>query len=117
MLRGGETISLRKLPRRRKAAGAPKKSAAKPPDAELLDDNDAVLFEALRKLRLTLAKEQNVPSYVIFHNAALIDMAKKKPVDAEAMAMISGVGQVKLDRYGDAFLEVIKDFQGSVEVH
>ncbi len=117
VLRGGETISLRKLPRRRKAAGAPKKSAAKPPDAELLDDNDAVLFEALRKLRLTLAKEQNVPSYVIFHNAALIDMAKKKPVDAEAMAMISGVGQVKLDRYGDAFLEVIKDFQGSVEVH
>lgn len=112
VLSGKEAISLRKLPRKAGVTSAPKKPATHSSSAsESLDDNETRLFEVLRKLRHTLAREQNVPSYVIFHNAALIDMAKTKPADAEAMSAISGIGQVKLERYGAVFLEAIKDFQ------
>ncbi len=51
-----------------------------------------------------------MPSYVIFHNTTLLDMVKKKPTDAAAMSMISGVGEVKMERYGAEFLEVIGAF-------
>jgi len=71
---------------------------------------DEPLFEALRELRLELAEEQGVPPYVIFHDTALIDMARKRPDSADAMRYISGVGDQKLSRYGKAFLRVIEQF-------
>ena len=108
VLSGGKTISLRKLPP--KTAPSKTKKPADQPDrsTQPLADHEARLFEALRELRLKLAREQSVPPYVIFHNATLVDMAKKKPADAAAMAAVSGVGQVKLERYGADFLQVIK---------
>ncbi|TNF99902.1 MAG: DNA helicase RecQ [Gammaproteobacteria bacterium] len=71
---------------------------------------DKPLFEALRKLRLELAEEQDVPPYVIFHDTALIEMARKRPDNADTMRYISGVGEQKLRRYGKAFLQVIEQF-------
>ncbi|WP_019516713.1 DNA helicase RecQ [Sphingomonas sp. Mn802worker] len=71
--------------------------------------SDDPLFEALRARRRDLAKEQGVPPYVIFHDSVLREMAEARPRDAWALGRITGVGQRKLDAYGDAFLEVIRE--------
>ena len=73
---------------------------------------DEGLFQALRALRKQLADEQQVPPFVIFGDATLVEMAALRPVDAEGLARISGVGKHKLGRYGAAFLEVITGFAG-----
>ncbi len=65
------------------------------------------LFEKLRAKRLELAKAQNLPPYVIFHDTTLVEMAKIKPKDLEELANISGVGSMKLEKYGEVFLGVI----------
>ena len=65
------------------------------------------LFEALRARRRELAAGAGVPPYVIFHDSTLREMAEAKPVTREALSGVSGVGEAKLERYGDAFLEVI----------
>lgn len=72
-----------------------------------LEGRDAELFEALRRARLDLAKELAVPPYVVFPDTTLIAFATERPTSHDALLGISGVGQSKLERYGDAFLEVI----------
>ena len=108
VLRGEEPIFFRKLPPRARAKTRSGAAQAKPPP--MLHGEDAELFEKLRAARLTLSREQNVPPYVIFHNAALIEMALAKPRNARAMEEVPGVGQVKLERYGGVFLDVIEKF-------
>lgn len=73
----------------------------------LESEADEELFQTLRALRLDLAKEQNVPPYVIFHDATLIELAKIQPQSLEEMEAISGIGTAKLERYGDTFLKAI----------
>jgi ATP-dependent DNA helicase RecQ len=68
------------------------------------------LFDALRERRREIAKDQGVPPYVIFHDSTLREMALVKPLDRRALGEITGVGARKLDAYGDAFLEVIRNF-------
>jgi ATP-dependent DNA helicase RecQ len=68
------------------------------------------LFEALRARRRDLAKAAGVPPYVIFHDSTLREMAELKPTSRSALSRISGVGEAKLDRYGDAFVEVLQGF-------
>jgi len=70
------------------------------------------LFEALKAARAALAKENSLPAFVIFHDSTLIDMCAKLPSNLEEMLQVSGVGQVKAVRYGQAFLDVIADFGG-----
>ena len=65
------------------------------------------LFERLRETRLRLAKEQGVPPYVIFHDSTLYEMAERKPASLEEMRRVSGVGESKLARYGETFLQAI----------
>jgi len=65
------------------------------------------LFEKLRARRMELAKAQNVPPYVIFHDRTLAEMAARQPESLDELATIPGVGQAKLVRYGAAFLRVI----------
>ena len=69
---------------------------------------DEALYEVLRSLRADLAQKQQVPAYVVFSNAALVDMCRKKPTTPEAFLAVSGVGKAKLERYGDAFLSAIR---------
>jgi ATP-dependent DNA helicase RecQ len=73
-----------------------------------LDDADAALFEALRRKRTEIAKELSIPPYVVFADTTLVGFATLKPMSLEAMLEVSGVGQTKLERYGDAFLEIIQ---------
>ncbi|MCB0644685.1 MAG: RecQ family ATP-dependent DNA helicase, partial [Phaeodactylibacter sp.] len=68
------------------------------------------LFEALRQLRTKLARQRGVPPYIIFSDATLEDMAQKKPLTDAAMEEVSGVGARKLHLYGEAFMEVIREF-------
>lgn len=71
-------------------------------------DND--LFQALRRKRSEIARTQNVPPYVIFHDKTLIELAAARPASRSEMAGVPGVGEAKLDRYGPAFLSVIAEF-------
>ena len=68
-------------------------------------DGDEELFQRLRALRKRLAGEKGVPPYVIFSDATLRAMVRRKPRDREALLQVPGVGTTKLERYGDAFLE------------
>ncbi|MCL2575085.1 MAG: DNA helicase RecQ [Defluviitaleaceae bacterium] len=70
------------------------------------------VFDALKALRLQIATENRLPAFVVFSDATLVDMCKKMPQNMEQMLTVSGVGQVKAERYGKAFLEVILRFDG-----
>ena len=77
---------------------------------ETLNSHDQALWEALRELRMQLASEQGVPPYVVFSDATLLDMVQKRPDSEERFMFISGVGEFKKDKYGDAFLEKIAEY-------
>lgn len=70
------------------------------------------LFEQLKTARTAIAKAQNLPPYVVFHDKTLLEMASKKPKSLDDFALISGVGEVKIARYGRVFLEVIGKYDG-----
>jgi ATP-dependent DNA helicase RecQ len=74
------------------------------------------LFETLRKLRYEISKEENVPAYVIFSDAALRQMETERPMSDEELIAIDGVGKAKLEKYGDAFIKAIIDFQKSKSI-
>ncbi len=76
----------------------------------VIEQTNQPLFERLRKLRKTLADENGVPPYVIFHDRTLHEMAAIQPLDIEQLAEINGVGEKKIDRFGRIFLREIEDF-------
>jgi ATP-dependent DNA helicase RecQ len=90
----------------RKSSKAERGSRAKAGYAEVSDDP---LWLALKAKRMELAKEQGVPPYVIFHDSTLLEIHQQKPNSLAAMSRITGVGQAKLERYGDEFLQVLED--------
>ena len=69
------------------------------------------LFDVLRKTRMKIAQQENVPAYVICSNTTLQDMAEKAPTTMDALLDVSGIGEVKACRYGDAFLTAVRDYQ------
>lgn len=71
---------------------------------------DRTLFIRLKHLRKVLAEENGVPPYVVFSDATLVDMSCKLPVNRSTMLEVSGVGQTKLERYGEAFMQLIDDY-------
>ena len=100
LLRGQESIRFRKDPVQKTA-----KRLTKTP---LPEDIDIALWEALRAHRRNLAEEQGVPPYVIFHDSTLQAMAELMPSTLEAFGGLPGVGIRKLDKYGQGFINVIK---------
>ena len=102
VLRGEESVNLR-LDKRTPRPARDRKSPREP-----VAPADATLWEALRDKRRSLAEAQGVPPYVIFHDASLTEMAQRKPQTLDEFAVITGVGEKKLARYGPAFLEVIQ---------
>jgi ATP-dependent DNA helicase RecQ len=71
---------------------------------------DRNLFAELKALRRVIADEKNVPAYIVFSDATLVDMCKKCPTTLNEMLDVSGVGRVKLNQYGDRFLQVLRDY-------
>jgi ATP-dependent DNA helicase RecQ len=107
VLKGTAKIELRKdtlKPATRKTARAAANAAALADGAA----GDTALFEALRRRRSELAKEQRVAAYVVFADKTLIDMARRKPATAAEMGAVHGVGEAKLRQYGETFLEAIR---------
>jgi ATP-dependent DNA helicase RecQ len=76
-----------------------------------LEGSEMELFEALRVARRTIAKDLAVPPYLIFPDTTLVAFAKERPTTEDELLAISGVGQSKLERYGEAFLDVIRAFE------
>jgi len=83
-----------------------KKRDRKPVFEGLVDEN---LFQALRSLRKRIADAEEVPPYVVFSDATLVDMAKRKPRSPDEMLDVNGVGQHKLKKYGEEFLTAIAE--------
>jgi ATP-dependent DNA helicase RecQ len=108
-LKQKETLRLRKFTGKAKVSGSMQAKATMTFD----NDADRELFYALKTARLELAKEQNVPPYVIFHDRTLRELAIQKPASRFALSGISGVGETKIERYGDIFLQVIANFEPS----
>ena len=93
------------------ARAAPPASPARqerPATGAVLGSEDKALFEVLRALRKQLADEQGVPPYVIFHDATLREMAEQRPTTLHEFARIRGVGDAKLSRYGERFIDAIR---------
>jgi ATP-dependent DNA helicase RecQ len=76
---------------------------------------DDPLWQALKAKRTELAKEQGVPPYLIFHDSTLLEILNHRPESLTEMGKISGVGQAKLTRYGDAFLQVLEEQASGVD--
>src|SRR5450830_565107 len=72
------------------------------------------LWYILKAKRTELAREQGVPPYLIFHDSTLLEILNRRPTNLDEMSQISGVGQAKLDRYGEAFLQVLEDAANGV---
>lgn len=70
---------------------------------------DRKLFAKLRKLRKAIADEENIPPYVVFNDATLIEMAEQMPITASEMLSVNGVGHRKLERFGKPFLVMIRE--------
>ena len=101
LLRGEETIQFR--------LDVKKKPAKRQTKTPLAADLDIALWEALRECRREFAEDQGVPPYVIFHDTSLQQMCVELPRDMNAFALVSGVGERKLEKYGPAFIRVISD--------
>ena len=84
---------------------------AVPRKAAADDDYDRELFERLRKLRYELAKKRGIPAYMVFSNASLEDMARRKPVTKREFLEVNGVGEAKLTMYGEPVIEAIIEFE------
>ena len=111
LLRGEERIRLREDPA---AKRVPRRAAKTVPEHSYqVPAEDEALWDALRELRMTLCREANVPPYVIFHDATLREMVRLRPSSPSELLAVQGVGKTKLERYGEAFLEVLRERDGS----
>jgi ATP-dependent DNA helicase RecQ len=108
VLRGEMPVSFRAEPEGSARRREKRSLAAAASDTTIAPGNEA-LWQALRALRLGLAREQGVPPYVIFHDATLVEMVRRRPGTLTDLAQIPGVGASKLKRYGEIFLAAIED--------
>lgn len=88
-----------------------KTRSAKRKSTDALTSAGYELFEKLRALRLTIAREESLPPYIIFNDKTLIDMCMKLPGSKPEMLNVSGVGTAKYEKYGQRFLEAIGDYR------
>jgi superfamily II DNA helicase RecQ len=98
----GEKVSMRMRPTPVEETGAADTAPEEPVDEELL--------EALKQVRMSIARTTGVPAYVVFSNATLTAMARKRPESVEELLRVPGVGEAKARRYGWQILRVIQNF-------
>ncbi|KAF1709740.1 DNA helicase RecQ [Pseudoxanthomonas kalamensis DSM 18571] len=107
VLRGEQPVFLRRDPLPRRSRGSASRGALQA--MADLDPAGLALFQSLRELRAELAREQNVPAYVIFHDRTLHEIALHRPRDPDALAEIGGIGAGKLERYGERVLARVRE--------
>jgi ATP-dependent DNA helicase RecQ len=108
VLRGEQEVWLRRdaAPAKRTSSKAERGSRLREAFAGA---NEDPMWQALKDKRMELAREQGVPPYVIFHDSTLLEILNQRPQTLDDMGRISGIGQAKLAKYGDAFLQVVED--------
>ncbi len=108
VLRGESPITLRQPADKKERRRKPSRGDTARPSLEIAP-HETHRWDALRATRARLAREQNVPAYVIFHDATLLQMLRERPQTSEELSAISGVGVAKLAKYGDAFLRALRN--------
>jgi ATP-dependent DNA helicase RecQ len=110
VLRGNVRLLLRppsEAPKRSRVSKARPGAAPKAPPIAL-DESALARFAALKAWRGEVAREHNLPAYVVFHDATLAEMARSAPTSLDGLAQIGGVGTKKLEAYGDDILRVLR---------
>jgi ATP-dependent DNA helicase RecQ len=107
LLKGEIQLWCRQMPEKAKRIPRSKRQ-----ENELSSQHES-LYQQLRTKRMSLATEAGVPPYIIFHDSTLKQMAELRPATLTEMQTISGVGEKKLSRYGDAFLDVIQEYSAA----
>jgi ATP-dependent DNA helicase RecQ len=110
VLRGGVTLRLRAPSEARprgKAARAPRARGGEVRPPVPLDETASERFAPLKSWRADVAREHNLPAYIVFHDATLAEMARLRPATLDELAAISGVGARKLAAYGDDILRLL----------
>jgi ATP-dependent DNA helicase RecQ len=111
VLRGEESVEFRDTGASSSASSSPSTTKTANGEALPADGPERELFDALREKRMALAKEQDVPPYVVFNDKTLRAMVEHRPQTLSEFRALHGVGDVKLDRYGETFLSVVQDFE------
>ena len=106
ILRGESTIYFRDDPKPQEQKTKASKSKKLPKESSSVTIDERLL-QTLKSIRMQLARTQGVPPYVIFHDSTLIEMQAKRPKTLAEFAEITGVGQRKLERYGEVFLAAL----------
>ena len=104
--------------RRPKSGGGPRSARAahdgsRPPAVAELDPADLAVFDALKAWRLTRSRAAKVPAYVIFADQVLVEVAARRPASREQLLAVSGVGEVKVQRFGDEILGIVAEHGAS----
>ena len=103
ILRGEQTVHLRKPPKQKRKSG--KSANAKRSDTAeqvVLNAAQQALFDALKTTRRQIASEESIPPYLVCHDTTLLEMSVMKPTDTQALLLISGIGEKKAERFGEA---------------
>ena len=100
VIKGAHTIALKKE-RLTVQKAAPKKKVS------YFDDYDVEVYDKLRELRTEIASKKGIPPYIVFSDKTLKDLSNKQPQDKEEMLAVHGIGEVKFERYGEVFLELL----------
>jgi len=108
----GETIfvKLAKETAEKESKQSSKRKNKRGIDGNSMDDINNELYEVLRELRLEIAQGKDVPAFVVFSNATLVDMCGKQPQSKSDMLEVAGVGQVKLNEYAEQFIAAIQEY-------
>ncbi|MFB2762371.1 DNA helicase RecQ [Marinobacter shengliensis] len=112
LLKGEQAIELRKDPVAKKSS-SPRSAGKRSGPAIREQITDQAGWDALRACRKELADIQGVPPYVIFHDTTLFDMLERRPETLEQLAEVSGVGAAKLEKYGEVFLQTLREIAQS----
>ncbi len=109
ILRGAATVRFRLDPERKKRDRRKAGETGSAPAQTGLDAAGQALWEALRAWRTAEARRQELPPYLIFHDATLTEVARRRPASLAALAQIPGIGRSKLERYGSGVIAVVTD--------
>lgn len=116
ILDGNLKVTMKCKPRQEEpaAADSTQHKRRKQRISDILNSKGLELFDKLREKRLEIARQEGMPPYIIFSDKTLTDMCVKVPLNREEMLNVTGVGQNKYERYGEKFIEFIREFSGGV---
>jgi len=120
VLTGARRLTLRQEAPRKAARGSAerrrRKGAEAPPAPSAASPQEEAVFQSLREWRRGIAREHGVPAYTVLHDASLREIARRRPASVESLADVSGIGAVKLARYGEAIIEVVRGQSGGSNI-